>query len=118
MAIVLILISVLIYTWWNRKKLILKATRRLDNRYTSQLRESENEIHRLTIVNEELMRRNSGSAQSTSISTSNAALINTESIVIEQKKLEAQQLELSNKNKMLWEMSVSIEKEKMHIQTY
>lgn len=117
MAIVLILISVLIYTWWNRKKLILKATRRLDNRYSSQLRESENEIHRLTIVNEELMRRNSGSAQSTSISTSNAALINTESIVIEQKKLEAQQLELSNKNKMLWEMSVSIEKEKMHIQT-
>ncbi len=37
-------------------------------------------------------------------------------IVAEQKKLEAQQEELANRNRQLWDMSVNIEKERQHIQ--
>ena len=121
--IILIIIAValavaLIYTTYKRKQLVLRAVRRNETRYNTQLREAEGEIRRLATINKNLAEQLEAPKRNTFAPKVKASqLVDTESLVIEQKKLEQQQRELSDRNKMLWDMSLSIEKERKHIQT-
>jgi serine phosphatase RsbU (regulator of sigma subunit) len=108
----------LIYTTYKRKQLVLRAVRRNETRYNTQLREAEGEIRRLATINKNLAEQLEAPKRNTFAPKVKASqLVDTESLVIEQKKLEQQQRELSDRNKMLWDMSLSIEKERKHIQT-
>ena len=121
--IILIIIAValavaLFYTNYKRKQLVLRAVRRNETRYNTQLREAEGEIRRLATINKNLAEQLEAPKRNTFAPKVKASqLVDTESLVIEQKKLEQQQRELSDRNKMLWDMSLSIEKERKHIQT-
>ena len=120
--IILIIIAValavaLIYTTYKRKQLVLRAVRRSENRYNTQIREAEGEIRRLVTINKNLSEQLEDPKRNTFVPKDNASqIVDTESLVIEQNKLEQQQRELSDRNKMLWDMSLSIEKERKHIQ--
>ncbi|MBR2199994.1 MAG: SpoIIE family protein phosphatase [Bacteroidales bacterium] len=120
--IILIVIAValaiaLLYSIVKRKKLILQAVRRNEIRYNTQLREAESEIRRLAIINKDLNEQLEAPKRNSFVPKGKASqLIDTEALVVEQKKLELQQRELTDRNKMLWDMSLSIEKERKHIQ--
>ncbi|MBQ1698192.1 MAG: serine/threonine-protein phosphatase, partial [Bacteroidales bacterium] len=95
-----------------------KATRRAHRHYANLLREAEDEITRLKAVNSDIKHQSAEpQTATTAADTQMAQLIDAEKIALEQKKLEAQQEELAERNKMLWDMSVSIEKERQHIQS-
>ena len=117
-AIAVVLAIALAYSYWQRKKLVLRAVRRNTNRYNTQIREAEGEIRRLGIINKDLNQQLEAPRRTPSFNTKTkvSQLIDTEALVVEQKKLEQQQRELTDRNKMLWDMSLSIEKERKHIQ--
>ena len=120
--IILIIITVaiaaaMIVILLRRKKFVVKTARRFDDKYSSLLQESESEVRRLKLINDQL-NKNSAAKKSPSASSSGESSpgINLERFAMEQKKLEVQQQELFDRNKQLWDMSVSIEKERQHIQ--
>ncbi len=118
MALALVLMAAMAYIIYRRRRLLLDATRRIERRYAFQLREAQDEIQRLSTINADLARRTNDAAQpSPSTKTELSRFIDTDAIVAEQRKLEQQQLELSERNRQLWDMSLSIEKERKHIQT-
>ena len=120
--IILIIITVaiaaaMIVILLRRKKFVVKTARRFDDKYSALLQESESEVRRLKLINDQL-NKNSAAKKSPSASSSGESSpgINLERFAMEQKKLEVQQQELFDRNKQLWNMSVSIEKERQHIQ--
>ncbi|MBQ4407723.1 MAG: serine/threonine-protein phosphatase [Bacteroidales bacterium] len=125
LEITLIIIATLLaaaiaYAAFNYKKIVAKAVRRAHSQYSNLLREAEDEITRLKAVNSDIKHKSAEPQPQDSTSSADtqmAQLIDTEKIALEQKKLEAQQEELAERNKMLWDMSVSIEKERQHIQS-
>ena len=114
--IALALASAIVYILVNYKKFTMKASRRFDNQYSTLLREADSEIRRLKTINEILQKKTAAPKSSTTATTAAAQTVDLEKIASEQKKLEAQQSELADRNKMLWDVSVSIEKERQHIQ--
>ena len=111
-AVALLVLVVVMKT--NNKRLVMRAVHRMDTRYTELLEKSNSEVRRITALYDELRSRTSASQAA---ATSNVAqIIDIERLSAEQKKLEAEQEELSNRNRQLWDMSVSIEKERQHIQ--
>ncbi|MCR5454832.1 MAG: serine/threonine-protein phosphatase [Bacteroidales bacterium] len=115
-AIAVVLAAALAYSIWARKRLIIRAARRSEKRHDTQLREAQSEIRRLLSINDDLSKQLQDPKASTIAKTNTSQLLNTETLVAEQKKLELQQHELADRNKMLWDMSISIEKERKHIQ--
>lgn len=102
----------------SRKRFALRTARRLDTRYTALLREAESDNIRLRTLYDELKKSIAAPKSSATNSTNNVAqIIDIERLAAEQKKLEVQQAELTDRNRQLWDMSVSIEKERQHIQT-
>ena len=113
-----LLAAAIIYALFNYRKIVAKATRRAHRQYSNLLREAEDEITRLKAVNSDIKHQSAApQTATTAADTQIAQLIDTEKVALEQKKLEAQQEELAERNKMLWDMSVSIEKERQHIQS-
>jgi serine phosphatase RsbU (regulator of sigma subunit) len=108
-----VLTAALLYAVLSRKKLLRKTMRRFDKRYSAFLREYESEITRLNVINSELKK---SSFQEKKTAAVKAQFIDVEKLAVEQKKLEIQQQDLTERNKQLWDMSVSIEKERQHIQ--
>ena len=104
------------YMFFWRRTLLLRASRRFDRKYSAMLREADSEIERLNIINYELKNKSDEPKTSTNAISVPNQLFDLEKIAAEQKKLEAQQQELADRNKQLWDMSVSIEKERQHIQ--
>ncbi|MBO7568241.1 MAG: hypothetical protein J6T60_14235, partial [Bacteroidales bacterium] len=104
------------YMFFRRRTLLLRASRRFDRKYSAMLREADSEIERLNIINYELKNKSDEPKTSTNAISVPNQLFDLEKIAAEQKKLEAQQQELADRNKQLWDMSVSIEKERQHIQ--
>ena len=121
--ILLIIISTLLvltttYVLIKYKRFKIRAARRANENHVALLREAKDEIFRLQAVITNLKQHNEKSQEIVSnINTELVQLHDVEKFALEQKKLQAQQSELSDRNKQLWEMSVSIEKERQHIQT-
>ena len=121
--IILIIIAVtiaaaMIVVLLRRKKFVIKTARRFDEKYSSLLQESESEVRRLKLINEQLNQRTAAPKSSaTSAPSAMVSGIDIEKFAMEQKQFEIKQQELSERNKQLWSMSVSIEKERQHIQT-
>ena len=102
---------------FNYKKIVAKAVRRAHSQYSNLLREAEDEITQLRAVNSDLRTR-AAAPQAAAPSSANAEmalLVDAEKIALEQKKLEAQQQELAERNNQLWDMSVSIEKDRKSV---
>ena len=112
-AVAIVVTIVVILT---RRQFASKTARRMDGLYTSQIRDYESEIRRLNTLLDDETRRNKD-AQSSSKSQAIAQAVDLEKIAAEQKSLEGQQQELTERNQVLWDISVSIEKERQHIQT-
>ncbi len=113
-----LLAAAIVYVAVNYRKFLLRATRSANSHHEALLREAEDEIYRLKAVVADLKEK-SAVAQPTPIDVDaeRAQLIATEQMTLEQKKLEAQQADLAERNKLLWDMSVTIEKERQHIQS-
>jgi serine phosphatase RsbU (regulator of sigma subunit) len=111
------MIVVLIVYKINNKKFVMKAIRRMDKRYAALLNEAECDKSRLAALYHDAKGK-SAAKKSPEGSTAIAAaqVIDIEKLAAEQKELAAQKMELSDRNRQLWDMSVSIEKERQHIQ--
>ena len=112
------LIVVVVVVVLARRRFAAKTARRMDGLYTSQIRDYESEIRRLNTLLDEETRRNKDAQQLlSSKAAAIAQAVDIEKIAAEQKSLEGQQLELTERNQVLWDISVAIEKERQHIQT-
>ena len=101
----------------NNKKFRLKAARRIDDQYEALLNKSEGENRRITTLYDDLKSRTAADKKaSTSSALKIAQTIDVERLIAEQKKLQIEQEDLTERNKNLWDMSVNIEKERQHIQ--
>jgi len=116
-VVTVLLVALIVYMALNYKKFLMRASRRADRRYSALLRESENEIKRLKAVNAEIKKQQPEAPQNNDVNSMQLQLHDVEKFMLEQKKLEAAQDELSDRNRLLWDMSVQIEKERQHIQT-
>jgi serine phosphatase RsbU (regulator of sigma subunit) len=120
--IILIIIAVtiaaaMIVVLLRRKKFVIKTARRFDDKYSSLLQESESEVRRLKLINDQLNKRTAATKSTAATTSAMVPGIDIEKFAKEQKQFEIKQQELSERNKQLWSMSVSIEKERQHIQT-
>ena len=116
-VVTVLLVAFIVYVVLNYKKFLMRASRRADRRYSALLRECDNEIKRLKAVNAEIKKQQHSANQSDDANSVQMQLLDREKIELEQKKLEVAQNELSDRNRLLWDMSVQIEKERQHIQT-
>ena len=119
LEIILIIIAVALaaataYFALSRRKFALKTARHYEEHYTGLLRENESEIRRLSTVNSEIQKL--AEPRAIRVPRTVVSEQNEETIAAEYKKLEIKQQELTDRNKLLWNMSVSIEKERQHIQ--
>ncbi len=109
-------IAVAVAVVLTRRRFTAKTARRMDGLYTSQIRDYESEIRRLNTLLDDESRRNKDVNPSVSKSAAIARSVDMEKIAAEQKSLEGQQQELTERNQILWDMSVSIEKERQRIE--
>lgn len=114
--IAVILIAVVVIIRINTKKYIIRATRRIDDHYASLLNKSYNENRRINTLYNEL-KTQSAAQKSTRKNANSSQILQVERIAAEQVNLQAQQDELASRNRQLWDMSVTIEKERQHIQS-
>ena len=114
--IAVVLIAVVVIIKLNTKRYIIRATRRIDDHYGSLLNKSQNENRRLNTLYNEL-KTQSAAQKYTSKSANSSHMLKVERIAAEQVNLQAQQDELASRNRQLWDMSVTIEKERQHIQS-
>ena len=110
-------IAVAIAVILTRRRFTSKTARRMDGLYTSQIRDYESEIRRLNTLLDDETRRNKDASQSFSKSAAIAQAVDVEKMAAAQKSLEGQQQELIERNQILWDMSVSIEKERQRIES-
>jgi len=108
-------IAVAVAVVLTRRRFTAKTARRMDGLYTSQIRDYESEIRRLNTLLDDESRRNKDVNPSVSKSAAIARAVDIEKMAAEQKTLEGQQQELTERNQILWDMSVSIEKERQRI---
>jgi serine phosphatase RsbU (regulator of sigma subunit) len=109
-------IAVAVAVMLARRRFASKTARRMDDLYTSQIRDYESEIRRLNTLLDDETRRNKEANPSLSKSAAIAQALDIEKMAAEQKSLEGQQQELTERNQILWDMSVSIEKERQRIE--
>ncbi len=115
-ALVVIATATAIILWTKRDNAINKAVNRAEKRTKQEMNNLEGEINRLkTLYNNLKANGNKTQEQSNKKTNQINSLINAENIILEQKKLEEQKNELAERNKKLWNMSISIQKEKQHI---
>lgn len=115
-AISAILAVALVVIIIKNKKYLIKATRRIDNHYSTLLNIAQNENKRISTLYNNLKKQSS--TQKPLYEPVDASkIVDIERIAAQQKELEAQQIELSDRNRQLWDMSVTIEKERQNIQT-
>ena len=118
MVAMAIAVAVIVAVLMARRKFASRTARRMDGLYTSQILDYESEIRRLnTLLDDETRRHKDLQQQSSSKSAAIAQAVDIEKIAAQQKSLEGEQQELSERNQVLWDMSVAIEKERQHIQT-
>lgn len=112
-AILLVALVIILLTVHKR---IAAANTKVENRYKTEIKNYEAEVNRLKFLYDDL--KNSKEPEETFKGT--IALPKSrqmpDNFVIEQKKLEQEKEEMAIRNKKLWDMSIQIQKEKIHIQ--
>ena len=96
-------------------KRISVANSKIENRYKTDIKNKETEIERLKYLYEDLKKSRQQENHVGTVALPKSRQL-TDSIVIEQKKLEHEREEMEIRNKKLWDMSLQIQKEKIHIQ--
>ncbi|MBP5683053.1 MAG: SpoIIE family protein phosphatase [Bacteroidales bacterium] len=114
LIIALALAAATAYFVLSRRKFEVKTARHYEQHYSGLLRENESEIRRLSTINSEIQKL--AEPHAIRVHKTVVSEQNEETIAAEYKKLEIKQQELTERNKLLWNMSVSIEKERQHIQ--
>ena len=90
-------IAVAVAVMLTRKRFASKTARRMDDLYTSQIRDYESEIRRLNTLLDDETRRNKEANPSLSKSAAIAQAVDIEKMAAEQKSLEGQQQELTER---------------------
>ena len=99
-----------------RSKAASRASDREKRRYEKQISDQADEIRRLSYLNSELRNAERKSADAQNIQGAAVSLQSAESLIMEQKRLEADKEDLAMRNRKLWDMSVQIQKDKQRIQ--
>ncbi|MBR4441211.1 MAG: SpoIIE family protein phosphatase [Bacteroidales bacterium] len=107
------LLIALVTVLLNMRKKIINSSRRIEHRYRQEISFYDSELTRVSYLYNDLLQQKE-SEPSHKVEISNALLDNN--IVIEQKKIEAEKEQLAQRNKKLWDMSLSIEKDKQRIE--
>lgn len=118
---VVVLIIVCILQRLTLRRRVRLATEKEHRRNVSEIRSLHDEVDRLAFLYDDLKNSMGSTAADTATDAPSAesaalSLRDAEDIIMAQKKLEAEKDELSIRNQKLWEMSLSIQKEKQHIQ--
>ncbi|MBO7597735.1 MAG: SpoIIE family protein phosphatase [Bacteroidales bacterium] len=115
-AIIVIAVIIIAVLWVTRKRAVRHASQAVENRLRREIRTSQNELERITILYNNL--KTNAQTNSTSKTVATVAIDQSttpESLAIERHKLETDRNEMAERNRKLWEMSLAIEKEKQHI---
>ncbi|MBQ5404480.1 MAG: hypothetical protein IIU11_08980, partial [Bacteroidales bacterium] len=100
-----------------RKNAGKKAAQRVENRLKQEIRILKDDSERIKTLYENL--KNNAQTPKQPLKTEKASLkeitLNAEALLLEQKKLEQDKKDFSEKNRKLWDMSLSIQKEKEYI---
>ena len=116
-----LLAAAIVYVVFNYKRFQIRAARRANTHHAALLREAEDEIYRLNAVVTDLKEKSAAASSqqpsSTDANPERAQLFDAERMALEQKKFESQQADFAERNRLLWDMSVTIEKERQHIQS-
>jgi len=115
--IILIVVALLfgviaIVLYFRNRNIAQKSARRTENRMKQQIRIYKDAYDRQNALYEHLKNTKQEEKQ-TQISTQ--VNVDAATILLEQKKLEQEKIEFSEKNKRLWSMSIQMQKEKEHI---
>lgn len=108
-----IIIVVLVVT---RSRAARRAGESAEQRLRREIRNSQNELERITILYNNLKTTVKTPQQTHSAIAVASSTTTPENIAIEQHKLESEKSEMAERNRKLWEMSIAIEKEKQHIE--
>lgn len=112
-VIAVIIIAVLLVT---RKRAVNHASQAAENRLRREIRTSQNELERITILYNNLKTNaQTNTNTKTAVTTAIDQSTTPESLAIERHKLETDRNEMAERNRKLWDMSLAIEKEKQHI---
>lgn len=107
-----VVIVVLVVT---RSRAARRAGESAEQRLRREIRNSQNELERITILYNNLKTTAKTPQQTHSAIAVTNSTTTPENIAIEQHKLESEKSEMAERNRKLWEMSIAIEKEKQHI---
>ncbi|MBP5504159.1 MAG: SpoIIE family protein phosphatase [Bacteroidales bacterium] len=108
-----VVIVVLVVT---RSRAARRAGESAEQRLRREIRNSQNELERITILYNNLKTTAKTPQQTHSAIAVASSTTTPENIAIEQHKLESEKSEMAERNRKLWEMSIAIEKEKQHIE--
>ncbi len=115
-----ILLALSIYLYISHRRAADRTATREKNRYEKLLKDQEDEIKRISYLYAELEQSGRGvvaaDGDTSSELTSGVPLHTAESLLMEQKRLEADKEDLALRNRKLWDMSVQIQKDKQRIQ--
>jgi len=117
-AVVLLLVLCIVQKLTMRRR-VQRAVETERWRNAGEVRDLNAEVNRLTFLYDDLKAargKDSDGESQQSISYDSVTLQDAEQIVMAQKKLEAEKEELELRNRKLWDMSLLIQKEKLHIQ--
>ncbi len=107
-----VVIVVLVVT---RSRAARRAGESAEQRLRREIRNSQNELERITILYNNLKTTAKTPQQTHSAIAVASSTTTPENIAIEQHKLESEKSEMAERNRKLWDMSLAIEKEKQHI---
>ncbi len=120
LAAIAILLAISIYLYISRRRTAYRTALREKARYEKLLKDQEDEIKRLSYLNRELEQGARGmvaaNGDTSSELPSGVSLHTAESLLMEQKRLEADKEDLALRNRKLWDMSIQIQKDKQRIQ--
>ena len=107
-------VVVIVVLMVTRQRAARRAGEAAEERLHREIRISQNELERITILYNNLKNTVNAPQQSSSAIAVGSAT-HADSVAIEQHKLESEKTEMAERNRKLWEMSLAIEKEKQHI---
>ncbi|MCQ2973745.1 MAG: SpoIIE family protein phosphatase [Bacteroidales bacterium] len=109
MLLLLISLIIVIVT---KRRAIIKSNRKIEKRYKQEISFYDSELTRINYIYNQLLEDKTIKQISQNNDFSN---IQEDNKLVEQKKIELEKEDLSQRNKKLWDMSISIQKDKQRI---
>ena len=114
---VLLAAAIAVIAWLvvTRRRAVRRAEEDTEQKNKRRFRNLQDEVERLNVLYKNLKDNGKATSHNASQPLVSTSAVNPETLLMEQRKLENDRNEIAERNRKLWEMSLSIEKEKQHI---